>query len=632
MKTVDRRARWGIWIIAGVITPLIIVGGLLGTMSSGSNALEQVPVALVNNDELIEEIDDNGEETIIFASRPLVTELVTNDDFAVDWVVTNSAQARDLLAQGDVYAVVEIPEDFSYAVTTLDTDTPRAASFTIITDPSRSYLAGVLGDQIGQALASAVSDEFGKEITSGLFTAIVELGDAFAETAEGAETIAQATEELADGVSELNDGVADLDTATTDLSSGYNTFDDGLSTFASGVTSLSNGLDAFEAETKSLPSVSSGVKDYTDGVASIATGLSALNSGGVFSSITGSTGTTLQALIAGLASLGTSGSTLASGTDTAISGVRTGIVALDTAADTLDEAGVTIDSGSGEIRSGITDLAAGTSDLAEGVDELNDGVGELSEGMREFADGVQEGSAQIQEQGFSEPSDQTVDVLTSPIVFDQTKRSPSVGFQETLSSVFVPLGLWLVALGYFLLLPRPSSRMMTSTMSTRALLGKTLWPVLQVVLAQSLVVTGLLHVVGGVAWSHIPWTLPLVLLSALGSIGVHFAIWAWRPVLLAPLSITALVIQVVSLKTLIPLEILPSVYQALSIFSPVTWSSDAMLAALAGGDPGRVAGALVLLGSLFLASSVLAYISLSRQRIQALRSELGIPPRGLTQA
>jgi len=152
------------------------------------------------------------------------------------------------------------------------------------------------------------------------------------------------------------------------------------------------------------------------------------------------------------------------------------------------------------------------------------------------------------------------------------------------------------------------------------------------VLAQSLVVTGLLHVVGGVAWSHIPWTLPLVLLSALGSIGVHFAIWAWRPVLLAPLSITALVIQVVSLKTLIPLEILPSVYQALSIFSPVTWSSDAMLAALAGGDPGRVAGALVLLGSLFLASSLLAYISLSRQRIRALRSELGIPPRGLTQA
>ena len=57
-----------------------------------------------------------------------------------------------------------------------------------------------------------------------------------------------------------------------------------------------------------------------------------------------------------------------------------------------------------------------------------------------------------------------------------------------------------------------------------------------------------------------------------------------------------------------------------------------MLAALAGGDPGRVAGALVLLGSLFLASSLLAYISLSRQRIRALRSELGIPQRGLTQS
>ena len=46
-------SQWSTWIIAGVLTPLIIVGGLLGAMSAGDSALERVPVALVNNDELI---------------------------------------------------------------------------------------------------------------------------------------------------------------------------------------------------------------------------------------------------------------------------------------------------------------------------------------------------------------------------------------------------------------------------------------------------------------------------------------------------------------------------------------------------------------------------------------------------
>jgi hypothetical protein len=50
MKT---RSPLSLWIIAGLLTPLVIVGGLLGALSSGENALERVPVALVNNDELI---------------------------------------------------------------------------------------------------------------------------------------------------------------------------------------------------------------------------------------------------------------------------------------------------------------------------------------------------------------------------------------------------------------------------------------------------------------------------------------------------------------------------------------------------------------------------------------------------
>jgi putative membrane protein len=135
----------------------------------------------------------------IFASKPLVTELVTSDDLPWTGLVTGSEQARALLAAGDVYAIVEIPEDFSYAVTTLETDNPEQATFTIITDASHSYVAGLLSDQIGSALASGVSDEFGSGIMEGLFTAIVEIADGFDEIADGADTLADGVEEVSEG-------------------------------------------------------------------------------------------------------------------------------------------------------------------------------------------------------------------------------------------------------------------------------------------------------------------------------------------------------------------------------------------------------------------------------------------------
>jgi uncharacterized phage infection (PIP) family protein YhgE len=101
-------------------------------------------------------------------------------------------------------------------------------------------------------------------------------------------------------------------------------------------------------------------------------------------------------------------------------------------------------------------------------------------------------------------------------------------------------------------------------------------------------------------------------------------VWTWRPMWLAPLSITALVLQVVTMGTLIPIEILPSIYQSFASLTPVSWSSDGILAALAGGDTPRVVTDLVLLGGSFLVSVALSFIALRSQRSAAVRRELGL--------
>ena len=605
MKT---RSPLSLWIIAGLLTPLVIIGGLLGALSSGENALERVPVALVNNDELITETDDAGEETFIFASKPLVTELVTSDDFAVDWLVTSSEQARALLTSGDVYAIVEIPEDFSYAVTTLETDNPEQATFTIITDASHSYLAGLLSDQIGGALASGVSDEFGSGIMEGLFTAIVEIADGFDEIAEGADTLADGVEEVSEAVTELNDGVEDL-------ASGYTEFDDGLGTFSDGVTSLSDGLDALGEGTSGLTALSTGVETYTDGISTLSAGLSGVKASGALSGNPAEA--SLNALIDGLATAAAGGGTLSTQTSTALSGVTTGIIELDKGADALDDAGQDIAEGSGEIREGLTDLG-------EGTGELDDGMVELADGAREFADGVAEGAADLREGAGTMPSDEALEVLNNPVVFDGSNISETIGFQETLSSVLVPVGMWLVALAYFLALPSYSSRILGSTARTQALLGRATRPILVMVGTWSAIVITLLHTLGGVAWSALGFTGPIVVLSALAMAAVHFAVWAWNPRWLAPLSLGALILQIVSLGSVVPIEILPGIYQAISGATPLGWTTDALIASLAGGDISRIFGALVSLVVLSVVAYILSALILRSKRTLATQTQVGL--------
>ena len=564
MKNISSLA---LWVLVALVTPVIIIGGLLGALSSAEHGLERVPVALVNNDELIRETDDDGEETIIFASKPLVTELVTSEDFAVDWLVTNSEQARELLASGDVYAIVEIPEDFSLAVTTLDSDDPQQATFTIITDSSRSYLAGVLSDQVGAAIAAGVSDEFGSGIMEGLFTAIVDISDGFQETADAAEKLATATEEVSDGVGEL--------------ASGYEEFDDGLGEFTAGTRSLSDGLDALSAGTSQL--------------GQLATGLSAIKDSGA---LTGNPAQpTLNMLIDALA--------------VAIPGVSNGIVELDKGADALADSSVDLEAGSGDIREGLTALAEGTE--------------ELSDGSREFADGLAEGAAELSDSAFATADGETATVLTSPVAFTSQDRSGDVSLQETFSSVLAPVGMWLVALLYFLVLPSYSSRVLGSSAKTSTLLSRAVRPILGVVLAWTAIVTLMIHTLGSVSWANVLITAPLVALTALAFAALHFAIWAWNPRWLAPLSLGAFVIQIVSLGNLIPLEILPNFYQAISGLTPLGWSIEALLAGFAGAEGSKLWAPSAALAVITAISLVLSALSLESRRSAGIRSEVMLP-------
>ena len=619
-----RRQHRASWWAGAVIVPVVLIGALLGVVTSADTALERIPVALVNNDELIEEINEEGEEEIILASRPLVTELVSNEDFGVEWVITGTEQADALLASGEVYAVVEIPEDFSQAVTTLNDSDPVQAEFTIRTDPSHSYLASVLADQLGQTIATTISAEFGRSLTEGLFTAIVDLGDGFSEAADGAEEIAEATEELAEGITELKDGSEDLTDGAREAADGYVEFDDGLDTYFDGVRKIADGLEEFNEDTEGLPALADGVGSYTEGVGDVATGLDGLNEAGTFAGIPDPDQTTLQTLIATLNALSTSGATLAKNLDTAIDGVRTGIVETDKGADALAEGTYPIAEGSDGIRSGLIDFADGVEEFDEGIGGLEEGSDELAEGMNEFAEGLREGADDIAEEGTEEPSESTLDAITSPIAFSENQAPETIGFQETLTSVFIPVALWFVALIATLRLPTLGHRVLGSTAPTGRIFTRLVAPVLGTVGIQAVVAVVLMHTLGGLGWADLGWSVVLVASTSLAFSAVHYLLWLWRPGLLAPLSITAGIVQVITVGALIPLEALPGVYQTIGGLSPMAWSADGLIVAIAGADPGRIVQAVVGLVTVAAAALTVSRLALARARARSVHESLGL--------
>ena len=610
-----------IWFFAAIVAPVIIVGALLGTGSAGDQALERVPVALVNNDELITDVDEDGEETFFLASKPLVSELVTNEDLAFDWVITSTELANGMLARGEVYAVVEIPEEFSQIVQDLESDDPQQAAFTIRTDPSRSYLAGVLAEALGDSIASGISAEFGKTLTEGLFTVVVDLGDAITQAADAADELKDGTATLREGADDLDEGVSDLNDGVAELATGYGTFDDGLNTYLDGVRSLSQGIDTFEAGTQGLSALNTGISGYTTQVTGVNGLYLQMTVDGVFAGIADPR---LSALTEGLAGLSTGGQTLSAQANTALTGIRTGAVEIDKGADALSDNAAGIEKGSADIRSGLEDLAEGTEDLSEGVSEFADGVGDLDDGVGEFADGLREGADDLAAENISVPSDETLTTLTNPIVFESEEYSGALGLQATLAGVFIPIGLWFVSLVYFVMTPTLTSKIFSGTLPTTALMGKTLRPLGAVVMGQTAVVTLLFHALGGVAWSHLGWTLLISALSALGFSTAHYLVWVWRPRFLVPFSLTLAIIQVVTLGNIIPMEILPTPYQLVAGLTPVSWSTDAFIASVYGEDLSRVIANMLALIGLTVVSLVLARIALASTRKASVQDQLGV--------
>jgi putative membrane protein len=557
-----RILRWA-GLTAVVLVPLAFAGLFVGAIGGGQQALEQIPVAIVNDDAMQTVTQPDGSEQIVFAGRQLVTELVGAEGF--DWTITNGEDAQAALEVGDVYAVLTVPQNFSTSILSLSSDDPQQADISIRTDDAHSYLTGSVAQVVGQTM----TDTFGNAITAqyigGIYSSLGDLGASLTAASDGA----------------------------TQLANGATSLSGGLVQYTDGVDALAGGLSQLESGAAGLSQLSAGIAQYTGSVSQLSAGLSALAP--ALSSADPAVTAQFQGIVAGLAQAASGGGTLSAQATSGIAGVQ----------------------------SGISQSADGAWQLSSGATALVDGANGLAAGATALATGLTDGAAQIPDADV-ESAAASAEIAADPVQLQVTTDNPVSEVGQAVATFFVPLGLWIGALAVFLVLRPVTRRALASTARNGRLVGTAILKASAITAAQAVLLVALLHGALGVAWSLLPATLGFSLLVALAFTAFHYLLTIGLGRAGLVVSLFVLAVQVTSTGGVYPIELLSAPFQLVSPFLPLTWAVDGMQGIIAGGSVGSVVGAALVLAAFGAVSAVLSLVAIRRTR---RASALGLVPR-----
>lgn len=675
-----RRRGWRRAGLAAVIAiPLAFTGLVVAAVGDPAEGITRVPVALVNDDEMIIQTDEEtGEESIILAGRLLVTELTASDSpAAFDWWLTNSDDAVNRLDAGEVYAVLTIPDDFSESILSMQGDDPRQARITIRTDDAHSYVAG----PIAQALGDGLVRTFGSAITENfIVTAFDQLGGAFADAADGASQIADGAAQsadgaggLADGIDQYTGGVAELANGLGEFTAGVDQYADGVGQYSAGVSQYASGMDEYAAGTREyadgidlyasgleqfagslsdpeqLPGLAAGLEEYLTGTSQLTTQIAAVTAALQADPTDPELLGMLAELVSMLENATAGGSEISGGLDTAIQGLQDGAAQLagtarslsDGAAQLADGAeslaegaggladggrelssgGQSLAAGGGQAAAGAQQLAAGGSALSQGATALASGLGELATGTGELADGLAEGADSFSD---GDATERMAAVAGAPVGYEVETDHAAEGASTAIATVLIPYAAWIGALVVFLISPRfPARSLLTSATSGRLLLD-VLGRTAVITAAQAVGLVALLHLVVGASWALLPATLAFTLLLAVVFTAFHLALVAAVGRAGLIVSFLVLAVQFAASGVLLPVEFLAPFFGAISPFLPLGWATAGLQQILTAGSAAVIAGAVVPLILFGIGSLLLGRAVLARSRRRALVNRLAI--------
>jgi putative membrane protein len=592
-------------LIALLAVPILYGGLYLWANQDPYGNLSHVPVALVVDDRGAQ---INGEQRNL--GDEAADQLLDSDTF--EWHRVDADQASTGLEHGDFDFIVTLPADFSDAVASLSSDSPRQAAIELRTNDANNYLASTIGSQavarIQASVAQKVVDEAGLTLLDALHTIRLSLVDATTgatQLVDGLATAKSGSAQLASGSGQLADGTNLLSSGASQLRDGTAQLRDGSARVADGAQQVAGGVDRIDTAAQQVGTIAGdAAAQLPQARADIARALA-------------DAGLDQQRIDEILARLDPVGERLQAA-NTRVQDTVSQINQLDDGARQVAAGSAQVASGASSAADGAAALADGAStaasgaaQLRDGVNQLDGGIGQLSDGATRLRDGLASGVDQI-----PDSDDQTrqaqADTISDPVSVGSTSVTKAQNYGAGLAPFFAALAGWIGIYALFLIVKPVSKRAVTALRSP-----------IRVTLAGWLTPAGLgavqmvgLFTVLAVALQFSfanPWAaLGILLFASATYAAIVLAMNVWLGSVGQFLGLVLMVLQLVTAGGTFPWQTLPGPLAALHHVLPMGYVVDAMRQVMYGGDLGRVGPDLLVLGAWLVGGVVLAAIGVTR--------------------
>lgn len=538
-------------LVAVVILPLIYGILYLWAFWDPYGKMENLPVAIVNEDKCAYKSDKSDKEQYCFGQE-LVDKLKEEKD--MNWQFVDNETAEKGLENKTYYTMATIPKDFSENILSIDTDNPQQAQIEFRSRQASSFMASKFTDTAFDKIKAALNEKISKEYFDNIFSETRDSVKDLKKAADGASELADGLLEAQDGSNDLYDGIDKANSGAYDLKNGLNTLHDGSEKIADGANNALSGVNQLSTGTNNLSAGQSAV-------------ISAINAY-ISAHPEASTSAELQtALVAatqvngGISQLNTGLSSLSVG----VSNIATGSASLRDGLSAAVDGGTTLMDGLAEIKDGEKKLGDGLTDAYDGSIELRD---KLSESVDKNISKTDEVKNAVQATVMSAPVD--IHDISIDIV-----NNNGTGF----APYFIPLALWIGGLATFFLieLTLKSKKIMKEFMPK-------LWLSLIIGTFQAMTLDFvLIHFLGlqiNYFWQFIGFTILLAwCFTLIQMILVLVFEMAGRFI-----GIVLLMLQLTSCAGTYPLETAPEFFQKVSPYLPFTYAVSGLRELISGSN------------------------------------------------
>lgn len=220
--------------IAIIAIPTIYTTLFLGSMWDPYGKLNNLPVAVVNEDKEVTYGD-----TELSVGKDLIENLKENDSLAFNFV--DSEVANLGLKNGTYYMVITIPEDFSFNASTLMDEKPQKMELKYATNPGTNYIASKMSESAIAKIKDNIETEVTKVYASTMFEQITGAGSGMVEASEGADKLQDGLSQVTEGIDSYTEGVKEVALGTSELAANNDALNEGVNSLSSGMKDLNSG-------------------------------------------------------------------------------------------------------------------------------------------------------------------------------------------------------------------------------------------------------------------------------------------------------------------------------------------------------------------------------------------------------